>query len=109
MNRIAEPSGAGQGRGDPVRARDQASTPSRPSCPGARLPARWSEPRAARRQGPEGQPGLSTVLDGLRVRERSMPSSAPNAEAVVASVLTFLASEPERLARFFILTGLSPD
>jgi Protein of unknown function (DUF3572) len=38
-----------------------------------------------------------------------MPSSAPNAEAVVASVLTFLASEPERLARFFILTGLSPD
>jgi hypothetical protein len=38
-----------------------------------------------------------------------MPSSAPNSEDVVASVLTFLASEPERLARFFILTGLSPD
>src|SRR4051812_14381678 len=42
-------------------------------------------------------------------RERSMPSSAPNSEDVVASVLMFLASEPERLARFFILTGLSPD
>jgi hypothetical protein len=27
----------------------------------------------------------------------------------MASVLMFLASEPERLARFFILTGLSPD
>ena len=38
-----------------------------------------------------------------------MASSAPNSEDVVASVLTFLASEPERLARFFILTGLSPD
>ena len=38
-----------------------------------------------------------------------MPSSAPNSEDVVASVLTFLASEPERLARFFILIGLSPD
>src|SRR3954470_496225 len=38
-----------------------------------------------------------------------MPSSASNSEDVVASVLTFLASEPERLARFFILTGLSPD
>jgi hypothetical protein len=38
-----------------------------------------------------------------------MASSAQNSEDVVASVLTFLASEPERLARFFILTGLSPD
>jgi hypothetical protein len=28
---------------------------------------------------------------------------------IIASVLTFLASEPERLARFFILTGLRAD
>src|SRR3954468_526492 len=38
-----------------------------------------------------------------------LPSSAPNSEDVVASVLPFLASEPERPARFSILTGLSPD
>jgi hypothetical protein len=31
------------------------------------------------------------------------------ADEIVASVLTFLGSEPERLARFFILTGLRVD
>ncbi len=38
-----------------------------------------------------------------------MSPSAKDSEEVVASVLTFLAGEPERLARFFILTGLRAD
>jgi hypothetical protein len=38
-----------------------------------------------------------------------MRTADQSAEDIVASVLAFLASEPERLARFFILTGLRVD
>ena len=38
-----------------------------------------------------------------------MRTADQSAEDIVASVLAFLASEPERLARFFILTGLRAD
>jgi len=38
-----------------------------------------------------------------------MRTADQSAEDIVASVLMFLASEPERLARFFILTGLRVD
>ena len=38
-----------------------------------------------------------------------MRVATQSADDIVASVLTFLASEPERLARFFILTGLRAD
>jgi hypothetical protein len=34
---------------------------------------------------------------------------AVDTEDLVASALAFLANDPERLTRFFILTGLSPD
>ncbi len=38
-----------------------------------------------------------------------MLSPAVDTEDLVASALAFLANDPERLTRFFILTGLSPD
>jgi hypothetical protein len=38
-----------------------------------------------------------------------MPTSAQDAEDLAADVLVFLARDPERLARFFILTGLRAD
>ena len=38
-----------------------------------------------------------------------MRVATQSTDEIVASVLAFLASEPERLARFFILTGLRAD
>ena len=38
-----------------------------------------------------------------------MPTSVQDAKDLAADVLTFLARDPERLARFFILTGLRAD
>src|SRR3954470_12157144 len=77
MNRITEPSGAGQGRGDPVRARDQASTPSRPSCPGARLPAPLSEPRTPWR-------GSTSACATIRLRRAGPSERAHFADACAA-------------------------
>jgi hypothetical protein len=43
------------------------------------------------------------------MRALPVPTSAQDAKDLAADVLTFLAHDPERLARFFILTGLRAD